>query len=321
MKSRSKQIMVIVASLLISVGSSLTTYCMMTFINEPSKNIFLMLAVSMLLATILLPVRTFLINLGCTQIKTENKEKLIEKAVQKDMLFLESPEYSSFINQIKNSKVFTHKFFSALSIFATTASTVVAFFIMLFWQTKALAIISISISFGLVYWAFGVNYKLSRLMYDFWQKYMENTRRFNYFADVLTKKEYVEEKKVFRYRSFFVDLFDKEFDRATCSNKQVGKQRAVLEAINDLIYALFALSQFGFLIACYYGGRVSLGFFVSFIPFSMGTFAAICSSFSAMNDFIQIKKLRQDIQKFFDENQKRPLSLAEHGLILHLKIR
>lgn len=297
------RLIVIIVSFCISLGTSVTTYSFMAFLSHPNANIFFLLAISMILSVILVPVRTYLMNSGCIQLEQQHKREIISATAKKSMQYLESPNYESIVSRLKESQLQEQRLYVALTNISFTIGIVLAFCYFLFYKLAAFALVNISVALFLVFLALAVNYKNAQLMYGFWQKYMENTRKYNYYSDILTKKEFVEEKKVFGYKSFFAELFDQEFDKAAASNKQLGRQRMLLESINDFIFALFIFIQLGFLIWCYYTNKIDLGFFVSFIPFAIAVFASICSAFSSISDLVQIKKFYQEYKAYIGQEQ------------------
>lgn len=304
MKTKGKMVLVAVTSLLISFAACATTYAMAQFLDHPAMEGFAMLALSMAAAALLVPVRAYLMQSGCVQLTRDHRAKMLGSAVKKRMLYAESPDYEDRVSRLWDSSLQDQKLFGALSAIAAAAGSALAFCGLLFWQLSALALVSLMIAALLAGAAFWVNYRTARLMYGFWQKYMENTRRFQYLSDVLTKKEFVEEKKIFGYRPFFTELFGQEFDRAAAKNRELGKQRAALELSNDLIYALFVFAEFAFLIWCYDTGRVTLGFVVSVIPFGVAAFASVCAAFSAAGDLVRIRKFCQDAEDFAAREQE-----------------
>lgn len=288
-----------------SVSSSFTTYSIMKIIDKPGIQELYILILLMAVNFSCILLNQYVVNVGGINSRFAHKKNILKAVVKKKYAFMESKKYGDSINKYKDSRVQDKSLYSALSAIAVAIGNIAVFCILLKinlpWKYVASSL-SIILILGIV--SFFVSHKISRLMYDFWQKYMNNTRRYNYFADVLTQKKYMEEKKIFGYKSYFVSLFDKEFDIASEDNKELGKHRIILELKNDLVYVLFIVLELAFFIWCYYAEMLTIGFLVSIIPFTSNCFFSLCSAFLAINDILQVNKFYEDVEKLVTQENE-----------------
>lgn len=79
--------------------------------------------------------------------------------------------------------------------------------------------------------AFYACFKSSKQSFGFWSKYMSNARRYNYFSDVQTKREYAYERRTYNFSHAMDRRFSDAFDAARSSNRKNGLIRFYGQAI------------------------------------------------------------------------------------------
>lgn len=114
----------------------------------------------------------------------------------------------------------------------------------------AAALIISSICLGLPYLSllllpviisFMISMKAGDATKGFWKQYNKNTKRFNYFSDVLLKSEFVQERKTFDYFDFFNQYFLNEFDSASKTNATLAYRRLKYQAASEIILLVFSI--------------------------------------------------------------------------------
>ncbi|GHU40463.1 hypothetical protein FACS1894111_01160 [Clostridia bacterium] len=153
--------------------------------------------------------------------------------------------------------------------------------------------------------AFWLSRKLSALMYGYWSQYIQNTRKYQYFSDVLSKKEYVEEKKIFSFLPFFLNEFDKEFDVATKKNRSLGKKRIKLELLNNLILFLLSAVLSLILVHGYFTGQITIGFFLAVLGYLLVCLPNLFSAMNTMESIRQYTKFQEDIMDFIGHSTRK----------------
>jgi ABC-type multidrug transport system fused ATPase/permease subunit len=118
--------------------------------------------------------------------------------------FLESKLYNDDLNKIKGKITQEQAFISSIENITSAVFGILGLYILLFRQVSffILLLLSVFLLFVILLSSI-VNGKLSTLMYDYWQNYIKNTRKYNYISDVLSGKDYIEEKKCFLISHFF----------------------------------------------------------------------------------------------------------------------
>ncbi len=95
--------------------------------------------------------------------------------------------------------------------------------------------------------AFYFNIRTSKVTFGFWSKYMSNARRYNYFSDIQTKREYAYERRIYHTSQAMDCRFSQAFDEAWHANRKNGLLRfrgqAVVEGI-ALSISIFTMFYF-----------------------------------------------------------------------------
>ena len=97
--------------------------------------------------------------------------------------------------------------------------------------------------------AFYFNIRTSKVTFGFWSKYMSNARRYNYFSDIQTKREYAYERRIYHTSQAMDCRFSQAFDEAWHANRKNGLLRfrgqAVVEgiAISISIFTMFYFAR------------------------------------------------------------------------------
>ncbi|MCM1183406.1 MAG: ABC transporter ATP-binding protein/permease [Roseburia sp.] len=146
-----------------------------------------------------------------------------------------------------------------------------------------------------------VELRMSRCMFGFWEKYIQNTRLYNHYSEVFIKKEYAEERKIFQFGGFFTDKFDAEFDNATRKNRAQGRKRMHMECFSELCVALFLLLQLGMVAAALEGERMSIGAAVALLTYAVSIFSSISTGLYSVPELVRMSALRKKYTAFMGD--------------------
>ncbi len=109
----------------------------------------------------------------------------------------------------------------------------------------------------------GLNIYCSKKTEGFWAKYMFTTRKANYFSSILTDRQYAQEKKVLGAYNFFQNKFEKEFDVAEASNRDLGRSRLKIEVCAQTASCLFPVAVLLILLFPLLNKTITLGTYCS----------------------------------------------------------
>ena len=299
-------------SIFLSLTRAATTFLFANMIDNHEKFRFSYLTIAVIVSTMLVPINHFIIDLCCSKSKKIYKYKLLSVVSQKKLIFLESDEYNDKVNTIRNNDEQERKLYLGISTVFMAIGYFLSFMILLkiylpwFWLA-----VNVLFLIALMLAEFKLNYKKALLMSDFWEKYIGNMRYCNYISDVLTQKQYVEEKKIYHYSKYFEIVFDKEFTDAAERNRGLGKNRIIIELWNHITFELFSVIQLGLLLWYYYSRMISIEYLVVFIPFALTAFSSFCASFSAISDIVQVKSFYKDVVSFseYENDENEPIMI------------
>ena len=303
-KIKSRYIIVSCLSVLACLGSVGMTYYLAEVIEHQRMDDFVRMSVFFALSIMIAPISSLLISYYVTKSKFEHKGIIIDSAIQKRMLFVESESYNQKINFLKsyNQEQEIFSFFCRVSeaiAYMLALMFLLSLHLRFYWVILD-AVIYLAIALISVY----PNVKLSKMMGDFWVKYIQNTRYYNYISDVLSKKEYVEEKKIYEFFDYFTCIFENEFDKAAKANKELGKKRIGLEEKNNFINAFFILFEISFLAILYGKELITIGFFVAVLPFAISAYSKVCVAINGVNGLAQADRFLREENAFLEIEKK-----------------
>ncbi|MFZ3151934.1 MAG: ABC transporter ATP-binding protein [Anaerolineaceae bacterium] len=110
---------------------------------------------------------------------------------------------------------------------------------------------------------FLVNKKASGINFGFWAQYNKNTRRYNYFSNVLTRREYAYERKIFSFSGQINRRFEEEFDKAEKINLNSARTRLKYQTVLESIIILATISSLLYFINPLKSGSISLGVYTA----------------------------------------------------------
>lgn len=293
-----------VLSVLACLGNAGGTYYLSRVIEEPDLPNFTKMLLFLVSSILIAPAVLFVVSSCIIKDKYEHKEKLINAAVQKRMLFIESERYHSKINFLQSSSQ-ESEVLSFIHKISEACACLLALMILLSFYLKWYLVLLDAV-FYIVIAVISVRpaLKLADLMSDFWVRYIQNTRYYNYISDVLSRREYVEEKKIYDFFGYFIRIFDSEFQKAARINKELGKKRIRLEQKNNLVNSIFILFEILFLAVLCVRDVISVSFFAAVLPFAMMTYTKVCIAMNGLNSLSWAERYLAEEKDFLETEQR-----------------
>lgn len=217
---------------------------------------------------------------------------------------LETTQYNDDLNKVKGYITQEQAFISSIESISNAVFGIIGFYILLSHQISLRIMIGLSILLLVVILvSCFISGRLSALMYDYWQNYIKNTRKYNYIAEVLSNKEFVEEKKVYAYLPYFSQEFDKEFDFASKKNRQLGGKRIRLELITDVIFLIYSFLTFLILFFAYRENQITIGLFISATGYMLSLIGNISGAIATFENITKYKKIKMDLISFSQQKE------------------
>lgn len=235
----------------------------------------------------------------------ENKHhmgKVLNKIIHLPYSFLETEEYADDYNEVKIN--LEREWLTAVCVILTASCDFIGLYFLVKNQLSLIYIIIlyvIAIVFIIVSWI--ASTRLSTLMYDYWQKYIKNTRKYAYFNGVLTEKNTYKDKKIFAFSPFFTKLFEQEFDKAAEKNRKLGKKRIKLEFFIDLMFLGYVGVSFVVLLYSYNSNVITVGLFISSIGYIISLSDKIIEAIKSTEIFVRYKLHNKRIDEFMKKSE------------------
>ena len=153
--------------------------------------------------------------------------------------------------------------------------------------------------------------KQSDFSFGFWEKYMENMKKANYFSHLMINREAAHERKIFNTTPFLNKRFEEEFEKAKFNNKKTGKIRLRLDILVELSGKLLLL--FSFVTLSYYLllNRISIGRFYVLMDSLIRIQSIISQEINKQNEFDCIKKIQNRFNTYLHSNRRRNPTIDE----------
>lgn len=305
MKIRLYVSIAVVLSVLLSAGNALVSIFTRRLVDDPHMEWVIALGMIWGISALISTTKEFLFQRSALKRQQRHESIILKKITLLPFPFLESKLFRDEQSKIKDLSTQEKQIlFSAEAL--TTASITVTAFCLLSAQALSARVFFLLLAFFSVTicLSFLVNGKLSKLMYDFWSQYIQNTRSYNYITDVLTGKEYTEERAVYNFLPFFSKEFAREFDSAAKKNRELGKRRIRLEMANDGIYLLSLLFVSGMLLFSYLNGQITIGYFVAMLGYLIALLATISGAVATVANISQYRGFAKECQGFLDREER-----------------
>lgn len=188
-------------------------------------------------------------------------KKIIEHIARLPLAVQESAEIQDILHKADTFFSKSLTFSVALAHFVNLG---IGIFVLIFLihNTSHLIIPLIFLLFGLVFY---FNFRSTKSTFGVWQRYMEKTRRFNYFSDVQTKREYAYERRVYHSFSAMEARFLDAFARAKKENQSSGLQRLKGQALTETLNIGISVSTFFYFSVLNILQNISIGAYVASI--------------------------------------------------------
>lgn len=291
-------------SIILSIGNLLVTIITKQLIDTPSFEFVIKLGAIWLLSALFLLTKNYVVQRSYSKKQKIYMATLLKTIFSFPFSILETTQYNDDLNKVKGYITQEQAFISSIESISNAVFGIIGFYILLSNQISLRILIGLSILLLVVILvSCFISGRLSALMYDYWQNYIKNTRKYNYIAEVLSNKEFVEEKKVYAYLPYFSQKFDKEFDFASKKNRQLGGKRIRLELITDVIFLIYSFLTFLILFFAYRENQITIGLFISATGYMLSLIGNISGAIATFENITKYKKIKMDIISFSQQKE------------------
>lgn len=291
-------------SIILSIGNLLVTIITKQLIDTPSFEFVIKLGAIWLLSALFLLTKNYVVQRSYSKKQKIYMASLLKTIFSFPFSILETTQYNDDLNKVKGYITQEQAFISSIESISNAVFGIIGFYILLSNQISLRILIGLSILLLVVILvSCFISGRLSALMYDYWQNYIKNTRKYNYIAEVLSNKEFVEEKKVYAYLPYFSQKFDKEFDFASKKNRQLGGKRIRLELITDVIFLIYSFLTFLILFFAYRENQITIGLFISATGYMLSLIGNISGAIATFENISKYKKIKMDIISFSQQKE------------------
>lgn len=183
----------------------------------------------------------------------------IEKMSRVDFSLTESKKFHVLLNKAGKAPSADSEMYKSIGNILCFTITVVLSVVTIFFVDAFTAIGMIALlAIGII-----LNMSSAKTMEGFWSKYIENTRRSDYFSSLLMQKEYAAERKIFSFDEEIENRYDLEFKKAKRQNVKSGKKRFSIETGIQVAYTIYAVMVVLFLMHPFTAGQITVGTFIS----------------------------------------------------------
>ncbi len=151
----------------------------------------------------------------------------------------------------------------------------------------------------------------------FWARYMQNTRRYNYFSDVLTRREYAYERRVYGFSNRINSLFEKEFDAARGINRQSGLLRFRFQLLTESMLVCCTVFTILYFIHPLALGSFTLGRYTIVITTVSRILAILSESAQNIHSVMEYRGLRARLLQFLNAPPDQPLRINPNGGLIN----
>lgn len=291
-------------SIILSIGNLLVTIITKHLIDTPSFEFVIKLGAIWLLSALFLLTKNYVVQRSYSKKQKVYMATLLKNIFSFPFSILETTQYNDDLNKVKGYITQEQAFISSIESISNAVFGIIGFYILLSNQISLRILIGLSILLLVVILvSCFISGRLSVLMYDYWQIYIKNTRKYNYIAEVLSNKEFVEEKKVYAYLPYFSQEFDKEFDFASKKNRQLGGKRIRLELITDVIFLIYSFLTFLILFFAYRENQITIGLFISATGYMLSLIGNISGAIATFENITKYKKIKMDLISFSQQKE------------------
>ena len=127
----------------------------------------------------------------------------------------------------------------------------------------------------------------------FWDKYMKNARKYNYYSDIAIRREYAYERKAYSYLPFINRRFEYEYDAANSINKKSAMNRFKIQGLIEGIIICITVFTIYYFINPVSSAIITLGLYVAIIECTSSVLTKLTmlsSDFYKLKDYLTLRK-------------------------------
>lgn len=221
-----------------STLSILNTFVRMILINQITQNNSIKIQFTSALIILILAIFTentvgIIVEAERMRIKHNYSMKAIEDISKKcSKLSLAQQESKETQILVKKADEYFKKALEHADAVSNFANLILVIFALLFLLRQSPLYIALALGV-LTLLTFCINIRATKNTFGFWQRYMTTARRYNYFSDLQTKREFAYERRVYQTSQAMDSRFSDAFDQAAKINRKSGITRFWGQAISE----------------------------------------------------------------------------------------
>lgn len=230
------------------------------------------------------------------------KKELVIKRARLEYQHIENNETWELINRVCADPVgrFSGGFdniLNGISLLVTSCSLL----IIVMSSTFITGIVIIVVSIPLFYLAIHTG-KQNHKMYSEAQKIQ---RKYNYIAEILTSRDYAEERNLFKYSSLITNRFDSLYDESYKIEKKIQIKSFINLKSGSIITLIIAVIIVGLLIQPLSTGQLSIGVFIALTTAIFNLVQSMSWQLSdTMQEHARVKEYLKDFSDFIQLSNK-----------------
>ena len=289
-------------SLFVGALTVLTTKTLQMLIDFPKMDLVFRLAIFWIATSCSELLNVYITGIFFVRNERTHIGRILNKISRLPFLLLETQKYSDDLNEVKAymERDYIH---SLRSVVSAIVSAVGLYFVVFGYLNQMYIFMLYIMLFAYLFFAFFVSKKHSKLMYNYWQEYILNTRKYNYYTGVLTEGYAYKDKKVFNFSTYFSSLFDKEFETAAEKNKVLGKHRLKLEFYIDCAFFVYLLTSSVLMLCAYKFHGISLGLFISTVSYLVSSSDTMIAAMKAIETLSRYSSHCKKISCFMHQEE------------------
>lgn len=177
-------------------------------------------------------------------------------------------------------------------------SELLLFFVLLLWLLRNMILVAV-VLIVLIGAVLFFHYVAGNRTSGFWEKYMQNTRRYNYLSDLLSRREYAYERRVYNFSDRINGLFQDAFETARGINRRSGLLRFRYQMLTESMMICCTVFTMFYFIKPLEFGSITLGCYMAVIAVVSQIFSLLTESAQSIHSIKEHQILQARMQRFF----------------------
>lgn len=152
---------------------------------------------------------------------------------------------------------------------------------------------------------FYIAQKMGKKNYEMEKDAAKIKRKYHYLAEILTKREYVEERSLYHYSDFICSKFNQLFDQSYKVEAQIEKKRYMNMKSGSMFTIGIAVIIMTILLLAVQRGNMTLGIYIALVSTIFSLVQSMSWQLSSvMQEYARLKEYLKDFSEFFFLEEK-----------------